>query len=288
MDGETRGCVECGSGEHAIEACPVALHRERMAEFKRAGEQRARAEGEALAPMAPLGSALAATIAAASQVWCASDDEIRAMEIRLAREERNSRLLHSGISDPGPLRDEDRKMILSDTCEPTRALQVVRGWLAKATATVNPDRNTLVLCGERGTGKTVAAAWAISQMGGRYVTLEEYLRDYSRWQRDRSREDASNRELARYDAPGLLVIDELRGDLDRWLAELERPGWHRVIDRRQSRRKYLTIGLTNATRSDYIAALTNGPLDPRTADRMKRDAYVIGVDGESMRKGSLS
>lgn len=217
----------------------------------------------------------------------ATPEEIRDMELRLSLEQRRSRLAHSGITDPGPLRDDDRRMVLNDAYMQTRALEAVQGWLPRALAARDPDRNMLVLCGPRGLGKTVAAAWAIAQMGGRYVVLEEYLRDYARWQRDRSRDDGASRQLARYDAPGLLVIDELRGENEKWLAELERPGWHRIVDRRQSRRKHLTIAITNLTRDEFIADLQNGALDPRTYDRMRRDAWVIGLKGASLREGSL-
>lgn len=278
-------CDECGGIDHAVAVCPVRAMIERDAEIRRLREQRQRTE-PAPTP-GNLGAAVLAAIEAAREVATASDEDIREMEIRLAREARSERILRSGITDPGPLPDEDRRMILSESCKQTRALATVRAWLPKALRAADPDRNMLILAGPRGTGKTVAAAWALAQTGGRYVTLEEYLRDYSRWQRDRTREDGTSRELQRYDAGGLLVIDELRGELDRWLAEAERPGWHRIVDRRQSRRKHLTIGITNLSRSEFIADLQNGALDPRTYDRMKRSAYIVGIEGESMRGGSL-
>ncbi len=236
-----------------------------------------------------LGPSLAEVIAKTAEIAAASDEVIAAMEARLNREARAERLVRSGVTDPGPLPDEDRRMILAESCKSTRALDAVQRWLPRALETVDPDKNILILAGPRGTGKTVAAAWAIARMGGRYVTLDEYLRDYSRWQRDRDRgrEDGTARELQRYDAGGLLVIDELRGELDRWLAEAERPGWHRLVDRRQSRRRHLTIGITNLSRAAFIADMQNGALDPRTYDRMKRSAYIVGIEGESMREGGF-
>ncbi|UJR81470.1 ATP-binding protein [Sandaracinus amylolyticus] len=296
-DGETKAppCAECGSSEHVLDACPLRAMIERDARLRREREERRGAER----PLAPVGRDLAAVIEATAAMATASDEDIHRMEVRLRRQERNERLLASGVAEPGPLRDEDRRMLLDETFDPNKhAMRVVRGWLARATDTVTPDRNMLVLCGERGTGKTLAAAWAIAQMGGRYVTLEEYLRDYARWQRDRSREDGGKAELSRYDASGLLVIDELRGDLSRddlddWLAKLERPAWHRIVDRRQSRRRQLTIALTNAKKgeveppSGFLGALVDGTYDGRTYDRMRRDAYVIGIEGKSMRGGAL-
>ena len=272
------GCTECGAN-HATEACPVA----EMIAQRRAWAERARAAPK----LAPAGPSILAAVEACASIAAASDEAIAAMDARLKRDSRAERLVRSGVTEPGPLPDEDRRMIVADACGQTPAMVAVQRWLPRALAKVDPDRNMLILAGPRGTGKTVAAAWAIARTGGRYVTLEEYLRDYSRWQRDRGREDGTGRELQRYDAGGLLVIDELRGELDRWLAEAERPGWHRIVDRRQSRKRHLTIGITNLSRDQFIADLQNGALDPRTYDRMRRSAYIIGVKGESLRKGTL-
>lgn len=211
----------------------------------------------------------------------ASDDEILEYERRMQREMWRERLANSGIDG---LREEDRARILADDLLPTQALHAVRKWLAAAMRTVEPGKNQLVICGGMGTGKTLAAGWAVSRNGGIYVTVETYLRDYARWLSDRSREDASAPTMWRFKRAGLVVLDELGTETD---AGLMTRAFERLIDSRQSRRRELTLILTNLSRVEFIERLRCGIYGGRTHDRMKRDAAVIEVTGASMRHGDL-
>jgi DNA replication protein DnaC len=225
-----------------------------------------------------LRAALADVIERTRAVATASDDDLRAMDVRAAREGRRERLARSGIRSV--LRAEDRTRLLDDALETTQALTAAQAWLAAAMRPRDPDRNTLVLCGHPGTGKTLAAGWCISRVGGRYVTTEEFLRAYSRWLRDRTRDDDSARDLERYESNGLVVLDEIGTERD---ATMMRDALHRLVDRRQTRRKQLTIMITNLTRVAFIARLKDGTYDPRTLSRMTRDAVSIGIEGDDMR-----
>jgi DNA replication protein DnaC len=225
---------------------------------------------------------LAALIESTAAVATATDEELRAMEVRAAYEGRRERILRSGIKSV--LRAEDRKRVLDDELQPTQALGEVQSWLAKAMRPRDPDRNMLVLCGHPGTGKTLAAGWAISRVGGRYVTTEEYLRAYGRWQRDITRDDGTSIELSRYEAPGLIVLDEIGTERD---ASLMRDALHRLVDRRQTRRRYLTVMITNLSRAAFVQRLRDGTYDPRTLSRMTRDAVSVGIEGDDLRGDSM-
>lgn len=214
-------------------------------------------------------------------VAVASDDEIAAYEARMQREVWRQNLVASGID---ALRDEDRKLILTDKLAASTALTKVRQWLGAAMRTaVDPGVNTLVICGGMGTGKTVAAGWAISRHGGVYATVETYLRDYDRWLRDRSHDDKSSPTIWRYKRAQLVVLDELGTETD---AALMQRAFERLIDSRQSRRRELTLILSNLSRAEVVTRVRGGAYGMRTYDRMKRDARIIEVSGESMRQGT--
>ncbi len=225
-----------------------------------------------------LGAELASVIEQTALVATASEADIASMESRMAFEGRRERLNRSGAKSV--LRAEDRTRILREDLAETQSLRAVRDWLALAMRPANPERNMLVLCGHPGTGKTVAAGWALSRVGGRYVTTEEYLRAYTRWHRDASWSDDGAREIERFEAPGLLVLDEIGTERD---ATVMRDALHRLVDRRQTRRKFLTVMITNLTRASFVARLRDGTYDPRTLSRMTRDAVSVGVVGDDMR-----
>lgn len=210
----------------------------------------------------------------------ASDDEIRAYETRQQRETWRERLAGSGIDG---LREEDREAILADNLAPTKALVTVRQWLTAAMRTPDPGVNMLVLIGPMGLGKTLAAGWAISRHSGLYATVETYLRDYQRWLRDSSREDGTSQHMWRYKRAHLVVLDELGTEGD---AALMTRAFERLIDSRQSRRRELTLILGNLSREDFVQRVRSGVYGARTYDRMRRDARVVEVTGESMRKGA--
>lgn len=209
-----------------------------------------------------------------------SDEEIAAYERRMLREVWKERLANSGIDG---LREDDRARILADDLHPTTALTAVRRWLVGAMRTKDPGVNMLVLVGGMGTGKTLAAGHAISRNGGLYATVETYLRDYERWLRDRSYDDKSAPSMWRYKRAHLVVLDELGTETD---AALMTRAFERLIDSRQSRRRELTLIISNLSRDDFVSRIRSGVYGARTYDRMKRDARVIECRGDSMRGGA--
>jgi len=218
-----------------------------------------------------------AMVAAAPAV---SDEEIAAYERRMQRNVWAERLAGSNIDG---LREEDRARILADDLLPTQALATVKAWLAGAMRPKDPGANMLVLVGGMGTGKTLAAGWAISRNGGVYATVETYLRDSERWLRDRSYQDHGSAHAGRYTRAGLVVLDELGTEHD---AALMTRAFERLIDSRQSRRRELTLIVSNLSREDFVGRIRSGVYGARTYDRMRRDARVVEVTGESMRQGT--
>jgi DNA replication protein DnaC len=198
----------------------------------------------------------------------------------MQRETWRERLAGSGIDG---LREQDRAAILADTLSKTPALDYVQRWIAAATRTPDPGPNMLAVCGGMGLGKTVAAGWAISRHSGLYATVETYLRDYERWLRDRSREDASSSSMWRYKRAHLVVLDELGTETD---AALMMRAFERLIDSRQSRRRELTLMLSNLSKAEFVDRVRNGVYGARTYDRLRRDCAVVEVTGQSMRGGA--
>lgn len=86
------------------------------------------------------------------------DEALAADECRRLSERRAEALELAGVSLPA----QDLRRIADDALEPTEALGIVRRWFASTRV----DRPILVLCGAIGTGKSVAAAWAIAERGG--------------------------------------------------------------------------------------------------------------------------
>lgn len=129
----------------------------------------------------------------------AIDDRHIASELEVARYERGrvhdtrrELLVLSGVHDA--LDEEGREAIVRGQERPTRALHLVRQWLASR-------KPVLVLVGSVGIGKTVAAGHALASRPGRYLEAPEACLLH----RDRDGREAWRR-LIRCE---LLVIDEL-------------------------------------------------------------------------------
>lgn len=251
-----------------------AIENLRRADAKIAAE---RARQDRATP-STLGSALHAAIAAASAVAIASDEDLARIDAEAERQAWADRLEVSGVH--GATRVEDRRMLLRGKLQQVPALRATQAWLAKAMGQP-PGRNVLVMCGSTGLGKTLAAAWAISREGGIYAKVDELVRDYARWDRDRTAYDRTADHWRRYQRAHLVVLDELGRERD---ANLARDAVYKLADERQSRRRQLTIIITNLSKPDLLARLHAGVYDERTASRWARDAWVVQVDGADQRR----
>jgi DNA replication protein DnaC len=145
--------------------------------------------------------------------------------------------------------------------EPTRALCAVRAWLARPVA---PP--VLVLSGGTGTGKSVAAAWALAEnRTGIWRTAAQLCRTFAASFGDQY----EDQELCF--TAGLLVADDVGAELER---ERERMGATLVelLEHRKRSARYMrTIISTNLNR----AAFERRYASERLLSRMAREAGVV-------------
>jgi DNA replication protein DnaC len=146
----------------------------------------------------------------------------------------------------------------------TPALLATRQWLESG-------KVWLLLAGDVGTGKSVAAAWALLEVAraGQTVAFRRAA-EVARL----SGFDAGAEELARLKRVGLLVLDDLGTECA--------TGWgtsilHELLDTRHES-KLRTIVTSNLKRADARARLGD-----RLADRVQQDGRVVWLEGKSMR-----
>lgn len=155
----------------------------------------------------------------------ATDDEIRSWETGRALQLRHELLTASGIAEV--LSTRAQRAIVADDLDPTRSLHWVRTW-------VMGSRPILGLFGPTDAGKTVAAAWALARVPGRYFQSTELALE---------RKASFGRPSGAYEAArrcGLLVIDELGAEDD---AALAAKTIEDILNRRQkTARKTLLLG----------------------------------------------
>lgn len=208
------------------------------------------------------------TILRAAEVAQVSDEELAAYEARVARDSRRENLRTSRVKHV--LSADAVQRIIEGTCDATPAMTLVQRWVSSASeayaAGKAPQVRVLVLLGERGVGKTVAAAWALAMQGGRYATSQELVASYTTpYAPDRQ-------PYMRARGTALLVVDELPT-----VATTEvRAMLHDLIDHRQ--RGQLTLVLGNGTPAEWDALL-----DPRTQDRLAPMTFVRVMRGDSRR-----
>lgn len=202
-------------------------------------------------------------VLAETEASLATPEEVARWEREQIEQHRSDSLRMSGVLDVLALSGADA--VIRDVCTVTPAMRLVREWLAT-------KRPVLALFGDKGLGKTVAAAWALARVPGRYAEAAALC----------------TARTADYGAPsdwyeksvraGLLVVDELGLEPD---ATVAAAALHDVINRRQ-RLPRRTLLLGNVSKRDFLARY-----DVRTIDRLREIAVVRKIDGTSMRSGTL-
>lgn len=191
------------------------------------------------------------------------------------------RLHSSGIVPE--LHDDDFGRIVRNECMPTRPLRIVKRWVAahRRPKTGHQPPSWLFVCGGVGTGKTVAAGFALSQIGGAYTTMQAMLAEYNARQR-RTNRDGDDPFPRRLERASLVVLDELgteRADQ----ADLAREVMFRLVSRRQSRRR-MTLVLTNDDVRACRARFEGGAYDVRAYSRLLPMWSLLDCGGESLRR----
>lgn len=113
-------------------------------------------------------------------------------------EQRRERIKSIGLVD------EDRRLLISNTCDEQRflPLRAVRSWLAKPVP-------TLMLGGTTGRGKTIACVDAIASRGGEFIEAPDLAALWS------SRLVADHAQRQRLRTTPILVIDDVGTELAR-------------------------------------------------------------------------
>ena len=233
-------------------------------------------------------------------------DQVLGLEAERARSKREAAILAAANATVQrhtmhllPLREEDREAVTSGAIASTEAARHVRTWL-------DGTGSALVLCGGVGTGKTIAATWALREAQRRSmankvkrilagdvemaaaqlmvsalpsvvdaVTATVLARRVDPWKQDL----AANVTPLALGVP-FLVVDDLgteRTEDPRFTEAL-----FRLVDERQGKRTR-TLITTNLRRADIRPRYGD-----RIADRLNHIGRAVEIKGASMRrKGEL-
>lgn len=231
-----------------------------------------------------------------------TEAEIRTRERAAQGDLRRARIADSGIA--GRLEDGDIGLVLGDL-DRTPAYVRVESWIRQLT---HPEERRptwgpwLWLGGPRGVGKTLAAAWAIAEVGGRYTTMRGLIEDTAAEHRRRSGlTRGPGTWHSRYAAQCLLVLDEVgqedaegRRDVVEAARAAARHALHELVDHRR-RRSTPTLVLSNKSAASIRERFASGIYDARTESRLRqvltrdRDtgAGLHDVGGEDRRGGAV-
>lgn len=168
------------------------------------------------------------------------------------------RLERSGVGE--------RSLVAARSPTETMALRVVQQWLAG-------DAPWLVLCGSKGTGKTVAATWAVAEVIRRGDTAA--FRRASEIARLSSFEVGAA-ELGSLARVGLFALDELGAEN---LTDHARGQLHELLDRRHESPRLRTVVTTNLRASALAERIGE-----RLVDRIKQGGGFREISGASLRE----
>lgn len=196
-------------------------------------------------------------------------DESRYQQLAKARRARRAEILDREM--PGTLSAIGRRTAIEEHRPLTIAADLVLSWASKPASDLTRITPALCIVGERGHGKTVAAAWLIADTDGRYCKADDLVR-LSRAQFGEERERWESLVGARW-----LVVDEIgaeAGELARVRTMLEA-----LIDQRQSpTRRTLLLG--NITRAEFRDRLSD-----RAESRWSEMGYTLELKaGRDMRR----
>lgn len=229
-----------------------------------------------------------------------SEEEMAVHERELRRESRRDRLLNSPIrhelAQDGEMSDEER--ILNDRMsEDVHAFRVVREWVRRWTGeAASVTRPILIISGPTGSGKTLSAAWAIAEVGGRYVRFPEVIQDHRAFSRKESmvaQERQRDEWRSKYGIRGFVVLDELgiEEEEDRDDARSALNEFFNVRQRWDQR----TLVLTNKTNAELLERFQTGQYGVRTRSRINRllitaerneDQLSVDLKSGDMRRSS--
>lgn len=183
-------------------------------------------------------------------------------QLALARAERRQLLQRAGAGLAPAVRDSivDGNLDLDHT----KALRAVVRWRARG-----QDYPTLVLRGERGTGKSVAAAWYCAQEGGVFRSASVIARAWAS-----TTNQAANEQLLMCTLP-VLVCDDVGTELEHQKAAMG-AALRELLEARQGLHTIIT---TNLTRDAFALRWP----DERLQSRLELCAWVH-ANGPDLRR----
>jgi hypothetical protein len=190
--------------------------------------------------------------------------------------ERDKRLANLKASGVVPvITEQDAQWLVEDSLpRETHALREVRLWHVARTDGRLPGMSVIVLVGEKGRGKTVAAAWLLSRTeSSRLYCTAEQLRQSFRGQRPIERELYHKARKVE-----CLVIDEIGREMD---IESADACLFDVMNSRRGRlghRRSWTVLAGNISEPDFMRRY-----DESTRDRILQCGMVITCQGENLR-----
>lgn len=160
--------------------------------------------------------------------------------------------------------DADRDRLIRDCLDDTPPLVRVREWCSKRDATV------LILGGTVGTGKSLAALWALARTGGQYAHANDLARCW--WSYD----EHDRRRVEAWSNTHFLVLDDLGGERR---ADTMADTLFDLFDRRKDRPTIVTTNLNDKQLRERY------PND-RVWSRMAGTVFS-GFSGDDMRRSKV-
>lgn len=197
-----------------------------------------------------------------------SPEAVRRSQEREAAELREARLVESGVR--GAITDEDCERIVADSQLETHAIRSVKRWLNVRSGSATKPMTTLVLVGLTGRGKTVAGAWLLARIGGRYATAETLRRSVvsTHWREAAPLEQLINTRC--------VVIDDAGGELD---ANSAAAAMFELINRRSGHSRSWTLVTANMPHEEFRERYGE-----RTIRRIEHQGAIIEVAGDDLRR----
>lgn len=191
--------------------------------------------------------------------------EAEALEAQLKVAEKALRRLE--LSGVGP-----RSLEAASAPEETPALAAVRRWLGETA------RTWLVLCGAKGTGKSVAATWAVrevcrqgSSAAFRSMPAVAKLSGF----------DAGADEMAHLKRVHLLVLDDVGTEV---LTDHAKAQLHELLDARHEHYGRTIVTSNLLWDAPFVPGSLQERLGERLVDRVRQSGSVVQFKGASMRK----
>ncbi len=209
---------------------------------------------------------------ALAETAVAVDDDVAAR--RRAQERRRAALDHAKPC----ITAEDHEAVVRGALKPTMALRTAQAWASRVVrpaAGSPPAAQFLVLIGDRGLGKTVAAAAVIAEELARFTTGP----DLSSLQVQAARGDRrAAEEIVQIHAAGLLVVDDLCRDTCPPKEEYD--AVFKLVHARQ-RPGYHTLVTTNFGMADLRRRLGDF-----VADRLENAGLIVQLTGPNLRRAT--